>query len=90
MSGDDYLAEFQFMKQRLLRLEHILQLPHEFRCKLSKNFNISFTDAFFILLKILAYPSCYSYMIHKFGRAVSTLFIVSNQILNILDNGSKI
>ena len=86
MSHDDCIAEFRFRKHDIPKLVNVLQLPPEIRCTLYNNFKITSTEALCILLKRLAYPCRYSDMIYRFGRAVSQLSMVFNQMLDILDN----
>ena len=70
VSEDDAFAEFRFSKKDSKRFGTALRLPIERTCGFYNDLHIDSVKVQYILLKRLAYPNRYSYMISRFGRLV--------------------
>ena len=70
VSEDDAFAEFRFFKKDSKRFGTALRLPIEMTCGFYNDLHIDSVKVQYILLKQLAYPNRYLYMISRFGRFV--------------------
>lgn len=82
ISTADCYAEFRFKKQDIPRLAQALQLSPTFRCE--QRSVCDGIEGLCMLLKRVAYPCRYSDMIPRFGRPVSVISLVTNQVLNYI------
>lgn len=84
MSDAEYLAEFRFFKNDILRLAQVLNIPIDVVCY--NGTKVSNIEALCIFLKRLAYPCRYGDMIPRFGRSVPELSLICNYILDWIYN----
>ena len=82
ISSADCYAEFRFEKQDIPLLAEALQLPPRFTCQ--QRSVCDSMEGLCMLLKRVAYPCRYSDMIPRFGRPVSVMSLVTNQVMNYL------
>jgi len=82
MTNDECIAEFRFEKNHLDMLCHTLQIPEIIRCY--NGTVVSGIEGLCIFLKRFSYPCRYSDMIHRFGRPVPELCMISNNVLNFI------
>ena len=82
ISSADCYAEFRFEKQDIPLLAEALQLPPRFTCQ--QRSVCDSIEGLCMLLKRVAYPCRYSDMIPRFGRPVSVMSLVTNQVMNYL------
>ena len=74
------IAEFRFEKRHILLLEEVLQIPPLMKCNQRSVF--TGTEGLCMLLKRLAYPCRYSDLIHRFGRPVPVLSMITNEVID--------
>ena len=82
ISSADCYAEFRFEKQDIPLLAEALQLPPRFTCQ--QRSVCDSIEGLCMLLKRVAYPCRYSDKIPRFGRPVSVMSLVTNQVMNYL------
>ena len=73
-------SEFRFYRNDIYRLAEVLNIPEEIVCYNRSKFNG--IEAFCMFLKRFAYPCRYSDLIHRCGRSVPELCLMTNAILN--------
>ena len=76
------IAEFRFEKRHILQLEEVLQIPALMKCNQRSVF--TGTEGLCLLLKRLAYPCRYSDLIHRFGRPVPVLGMITNKVIDYI------
>ena len=76
------IAEFRFEKQHILLLEEVLQIPALMKCQQHSVFDG--TEGLCMILKRLAYPCRYSDLIHRFGRPVPVIGMITNTVLDYI------
>lgn len=81
---DDCFTDFRFKKQDIPRLKNVLQIPDQITCY--NDVVCDGTEALCILLRRLAYPTRFSDMIPKFGRAVPQLCMIFNEMIFRIDD----
>lgn len=79
MDEAECLSEFRFEKRHLLLLQYVLQIP-VMECYQRPVFEE--TEGLCMLLKRLAYPCRYSDLIHRFGRTVPVICMITNTVLD--------
>ena len=77
-------AKLCFEKRHILRLEEVLQIPPLMKCNQRSVF--TGTEGLCMLLKRLAYPCRYSDLIHRFGRPVPVLGMITNKVIDYIYN----
>ena len=77
-------AEFRVEKRDLPRLVEALQLPTTFKCE--QRSTCGAMEGLCMLLKRLAYPCRYSDMIPRFGRSVSVISLITNDVIGKIYN----
>ena len=82
ISTADCYAEFRFEKQDIPLLAEALQLPPRIRCE--QRSICDGVEGLCMLLKRIAYPCRYSDLIPRFGRPVSTLSLITNQVIDYI------
>lgn len=88
ISTADCYAEFCFEKQDIPLLAKALQLPPSIRCE--QRSICDGVEGLCKLLKRIAYPCRYSDLIPRFGRPVSALSLITNQVIDyIFDNHAR-
>lgn len=80
VKDSECVAEFRFRKGDLLLPAIVLQIPDSFTC--CQRSVASGMEALCILLRRLTYPCRYSDMLPRFGRPVSVLSMINNQVLD--------
>lgn len=80
MDEAECIAKLYFEKQHILRLEEVLQVPPLMKCNQRSVF--TGTEGLYMLLKRLAYPCRYSDLIHRFGRPVLVLGMITNEVID--------
>lgn len=78
------IAELCFEKRHILRLEKVLQIPPLMKCNQRSVF--TGMEGLCMLLKRLAYPCRYSDLIHRFGRPVPVLGMITNEVIDYIYN----
>lgn len=85
MEESECLAEFRVKKQDIPVLANVLQLPVHIRCP--QRTTCDRIEALCMLLKRFSYPCRYSDMIHRFGRPVPEISMITNTVMDyIFDN----
>ena len=84
MDEAECIAELRFEKRHILRLEEVLQIPFLMKCNQWSVF--TGTEGLCMLLKRLAYPCRYSDLIHRFGRPVPVLGMITNEVIDYIYN----
>ena len=82
LNDDECESEFRFLGGDIDRLTEVFRLPPEFICYNGVTFDAD--EALCIFLKRFAYPYRYQDLIHRFGRPVPQLCMISNLIMNTL------
>ena len=82
MSNDECITEFRFEKSHLPLLADVLQIPPMFKCP--QGSVADGMEALCMLLKRLSYPCRYADMVHRFGRPIPVLSMVTNQVLDFI------
>lgn len=82
MSNDECITEFRFEKSHLPLLADVLQIPPMFKCP--QGSVADGMEALCMLLKRLSYPCRYADMLHRFGRPIPVLSMVTNQVLDFI------
>ena len=82
MLNDECKTEFRFEKAHLPLLADVLQIPPMFKC--SQGSVADGMEALCMLLKRLSYPCRYADMVHRFGRPIPVLSMVTNQVLDFI------
>ena len=82
MSNDECITEFRFEKSHLPLLADVLQIPPMFKCP--QGSVVDGMEALCMLLKRLSYPCRYADMVHRFGRPIPVLSMVTNQVLDFI------
>ena len=82
MDEAECIAELRFEKRHILRLEEVLQIPPLMKCNQRSVF--TGTEGLCMLLKRLAYPCRYSDLIHRFGRPVPVLGMITNNFIDYI------
>ena len=82
MSNDECITEFRFEKSHLPLLADVLQIPPMFKCP--QGSVADGTKALCMLLKRLSYPCRYADMVHRFGRPIPVVSMVTNQVLDFI------
>ena len=85
LSDDECNAELRFLKNDIYNLQEILGIPEEIKCY--NRLVVDGIEALCILLKRFAYPVRYSDMIPRFGRPVPQYSIITNHVMNLIDQG---
>ena len=80
ISAADCYAEFRFEKNDIPLLAEALQLPFQIRCE--QRSMCDGVEGLCMLLKRIAYPCRYSDLIPRFGRPVSALSLITNQVID--------
>ena len=73
-------AEFRVEKDDIPRMAAALQVPNIFRC--SQGTICPGEEGLCLLLRRLCYPCRYRDLIHRFGRPVPELFMITNTVLD--------
>ena len=84
MNNDECLAEFRFGLAELPILAEVLRLPNRFVCP--NGTVASKMEGLCIVLKRFAYPCRYNDMIHRFGRSVTELSLIANEVIDYIYN----
>ena len=79
LDDSECLAEFRVKKDDISILADVLQLPQNVICQ--QRSKCSKTEALCMLLKRFSYPCRYSDMIHRFGRSVPELSMITNTVM---------
>ena len=82
MNEDECISEFRFQKNDIPHFKNVLQIPDRIVCY--NGTNVCGLEAFCIFLKRYAYPCRYLDMIHRFGRPVPELCIITNHVLSLI------
>jgi len=82
MDEAECIAEFRFEKRHILRLEEVWQIPP--LTKGNQRSVLTETEGICMLLKRLAYPCRYSDLIHRFGRPVPLLGMITNEVIDYI------
>ena len=82
MDEAECIAELRFEKRHILRLEEVLQIPPLMKCNQRSVF--TGTEGLCMLLKRLAYPCRYLDLIHRFGRPVPVLGMITNNVIDYI------
>lgn len=82
MLNDECKAEFRSEKTHLPLLADVLQIPPMFKC--SQGSVADGMEALCMLLKRLSYPCRYADMVHRFGRPIPVLSMLTNQVLDFI------
>ena len=77
MSNDECITEFRFKQSHLPLLADVLQIPPMFKCP--QRSVADGMEALCMLLKRLSYPCRYADMVHRFGRPIPILSMVTNR-----------
>lgn len=79
LDDSECLAEFRVKKDDISILADVLQLPQNIICQ--QRTKCSGIEALCMLLKRFSYPCRYSDMIHRFGRPVPELSMITNTVM---------
>ena len=74
------IAEFRFEKRHILLLEEVLHIPPLMKCDQRSVF--TGTEGLCLLQRRLAHHCRYSDLIHRFGRPVPVLSMVTNKVID--------
>ena len=80
------ISEFRSEKQHILQLEEVLQIPALLKCDQRSVF--TGTEGLRMLLNRLAYPKAcrYSDLIYLFGRPVPVLCMITNKVMDYVND----
>lgn len=84
MDGSECLAEFRVQKEDIPVLVDVLQIPQNVICE--QRTKCSGIEALCMLLRRFCYPCRYSDMIHRFGRPVPELSMITNTVMDYIFN----
>lgn len=90
LDESESVAEFRFRKRDILTLKDVLQIPETFIC--NQRSVCDGTEGLCMLLKRISYPCRYGDMIHRFGKPVPVLSLITNEVLDHIYNtyGGKV
>ena len=79
LGESECLAEFRFRKRDIPILADVMGLPDSYRCE--RGTVCDGIEGLCLLLRRLAYPCRYSDLIHRFGRPVPEICIITNYVM---------
>ena len=79
LGESECLAEFRFRKRDIPILADVMGLPDSYRCE--QGTVCDGIEGLCLLLRRLAYPCRYSDLIHRFGRPVPEICMITNYVM---------